>query len=378
MAEKITVYHTAPLRAESGNGVLEYVYQVSKQGRQDVNFKFIYFSEHVTESFVREEVEGFEVLAFPKPSWRGFCLPGSFKSWLRDDCEASAIFHIHSVFNPANFSLGRALFNSGKRYVFTPHDSYSPESMVKNKTFKLLYLKTFEKVLLDRASVVHALTPAGAEYIARYTSNPNRVTVTNFVPDAPCAEDVQVGEYASFVGRYDFHQKGIDLMLEVLGKIKSKPASVLPFKIVGKFSEAEGAALHQLMQQNGLASEDVVQAGRLSFEDKQSLLQQSRFYFQLSRFEGFGLAIAEALSLGVPVVISEQVPISSIIKQFKAGFVVRDVAGALDAVEAMYTMEAQDYRSMRLNARKCYERSFHPERVMPELIAVYQMASKVL
>ena len=374
MTDKITVYHTAPLRAESGNGVLEYVYQVSREGRDQIDFKFVYFSDEISSGRSLEVVEGFEVLAFPKPTCAGFILPKAFLEWLDTECEPQALFHLHSVFSPANYALGRALAGAGKNYVFTPHDSYSPESMVKSGCLKRLYLNTFEKRLMDRAAVLHALTPVGAGYIAKRTNNDRIETVTNFVSDPAVGTPGPAGAYACFVGRYDFHQKGIDSMLAVLGRLKADGGRIPPFKIVGKYSAADSERLTGLMHKNQLSADEVVQVGRLSFEDKETLLREARFYFQLSRFEGFGLSIAEALSLGVPVVITEKVPISSIIKAHKAGFVVRSIDEAVAAVKRIQNMDTKECVAMRQAARQCYERNFHPKQVMPKLYELYKSA----
>ncbi|MDR2533245.1 MAG: glycosyltransferase [Tannerellaceae bacterium] len=45
--------------------------------------------------------------------------------------------------------------------------------------------------------------------------------------------------------------------------------------------------------------------GEISESDKIALLQQCEIYFQISKYEGFGLAIAEAMACGAPVVVSD-------------------------------------------------------------------------
>ena len=76
----------------------------------------------------------------------------------------------------------------------------------------------------------------------------------------------------------------------------------LRFKIAGDPADA-GADLRCLAASLGVADR-VEWLGRISEAAKIRLMQTCQVYAQPSRFEGFGLAIAEALGCGAPVVTS--------------------------------------------------------------------------
>ena len=44
--------------------------------------------------------------------------------------------------------------------------------------------------------------------------------------------------------------------------------------------------------------------GRISREDKRTYMQSCTIYCQVSRYEGFGMAVAEAMACGAPVLVS--------------------------------------------------------------------------
>ncbi len=371
----IKVIHTTPYVAESGNGVLEYVYQVANVLRGEVDFEFAHFSTDVSSGVRLEEVDGFVVRSFPMTSYKGFSLPKEFRDWVATLDKDTTVFHLHSVFYPPNFVKAKILNDLGFAFIHTPHDSYSPESMIKNRMLKEIYMVLFERQLLAKATVVHALTPLGEGYIRRYTSNPTVEMVTNFVPVVDHqVEVIKKQRKISFLGRYDFHQKGIDLMLETLGRFKHEQGQSVPFTLIGKYDQESKNRLETLMKKEDITQEEVHMTGRVSAEDKTRLLSESKFYFQLSRFEGFGLAIAEALAVGTPVIITDKVPISQIIDDHGAGFVVSSVAEATQALLEGMRLSNSAYQAMCQRAKRCYQEAFHPSIIGPQLKKMYHKA----
>ncbi|QJX45631.1 glycosyltransferase [Hymenobacter taeanensis] len=95
---------------------------------------------------------------------------------------------------------------------------------------------------------------------------------------------------------------------------------------------------------------------------------------QLSRSEGFGLSIAQALACQTPVVISTQVPIHSKIRAYGAGFAVSSPEEAAQALDTLFSLPPTEYVAMAENARRCYEQEFHPDVIKPQLINLYKKA----
>lgn len=93
-------------------------------------------------------------------------------------------------------------------------------------------------------------------------------------------------------------QKGYDIAIEAAGLLKSKG---MEFKwyILGE-GELE-AGLKALALEKGVAGEFVFLGTR---ENPYALLGKADIYVQPSRFEGYGIAIAEAKILGIPTVLT--------------------------------------------------------------------------
>lgn len=90
-------------------------------------------------------------------------------------------------------------------------------------------------------------------------------------------------------------RKGVDRALEIFAFLKQKPLySDFKFLIIGK--EGEGTTyLRELISRYHL-EDSVILTGEISESKKIEYLKRSRYYFQLSIYEGFGLAALEALA----------------------------------------------------------------------------------
>jgi glycosyltransferase involved in cell wall biosynthesis len=229
--------------------------------------------------------------------------------------------------------------------------------------------------VLDKAAVVHGITEMCSSYLKHITKAPVSV-VTNQVNDMHIPFDISIIKpQVCFIGRFDIHGKGIDLALKAfqLFKKSSVTTAEVYYTLIGPADEQAVIAREQICQDLGLAiGRDVFFTGKISESERNTILAQSKAYMQLSRSEGFGLSIAQALSCYKPVITSTQVPIHGKITAHKAGFAVSTPEEAAQALATIFALTPAKYLEMAMNARRCYEQEFHPEVIKPQLIELYE------
>jgi glycosyltransferase involved in cell wall biosynthesis len=101
------------------------------------------------------------------------------------------------------------------------------------------------------------------------------------------------GEYVGFLGRLDFHQKGLDVLLEAAHRLQ------LPVRIAG-----DGSGRSRLIA--ALPQHPTVEwMGWLQGPAKVDFLRRARFLVVPSRFEGQNMALLEAAAIGKAAVVTD-------------------------------------------------------------------------
>jgi len=115
-------------------------------------------------------------------------------------------------------------------------------------------------------------------------------------------------------------KKGFDLLLPALQQLTAE--GQFHFVLAGSNSQDPDyeRQICAQIQQSALAERTAI-AGFVAGEDKAALLQAADLFVLPSYYENFGIAVAEAMVAGVPVVISDQVYIWDQIQQAEAGWV---------------------------------------------------------
>lgn len=101
------------------------------------------------------------------------------------------------------------------------------------------------------------------------------------------------GDYVAYMGRLDFHVKGIDLLLEAVRGLQ------IPLKIAGDGAERE--RLRQALP--GLPQVEWV--GTLAGREKVDFLRRARFVVVPSRSEGQNMVVLESAALGKCCLVSD-------------------------------------------------------------------------
>lgn len=116
-----------------------------------------------------------------------------------------------------------------------------------------------------------------------------------------CAKFHIEKDYLLFVGAIE-PRKNIFNMVEAFDKYKERSGSDIKFVIAGGVGWKTEPIFQKIEQSR--YHDDIILTGYVSNEEKENLYRNAKALFFVSLYEGFGLPILEALSLGVPVITS--------------------------------------------------------------------------
>lgn len=263
------------------------------------------------------------------------------------------IVHVHTLWSPLNVAARYACRKHDKPYVLMPHGMLDPYSLSLKALKKSLYLKIFEGPNMACAQRMIYTTSeeeklAGLAGLrlprgvivplgARASSTSRDDLRLQFLKRYPQAEGKRT---LLFLGRVH-HKKGIDRILNCLQRVRQTIPNVLLI-VAGTGEPKYQEHVRQLV--SSLALDDhVVFTGHLDGEQKWASFAASELFLLPSRQENFAITVAEAMQMGVPVVITDKVNTWPYVEEAGAGLVLaeRDIDALLPrAIETLLTDDA--------------------------------------
>ncbi len=214
------------------------------------------------------------------------------------------------------------------------------------------------------------------EYIVNYGTSAPPETV-----EAQCvAFDAQfphlVGQRCLlFLGRVH-EKKGPDLLFKAMARLRARqPDALRDVKIVmaGPADHDYGQAMQALVATLGL-QDMVTWTGMVSGDVKWGAFRRAEAFILPSHQENFGIAVAEAMACGLPVLISNQVNIWREIQQAEGGYVDTDtIEGTERLITRWLDTPAPQWAAMRINARDCFTQRFHIDRTAESFIEAMEI-----
>ena len=385
MKAKLTIYVLGHYRPGAADGLAEFNYQNVKLLNDYFDFQFIEFDiNEEQDHYISFKSDSVLIHSFGTKNLPFFKLSLLFRDWLKNRNFSNAVFHLNHIYNLNNYLVARLLYRASIPYLITPHDSYvycnsfkENKSLIK-RIYRNIFVHFIDKYVLDHASLIHALTNQCEPCLRLLTDSPIMI-VPNQVSDMELSLDLSIIKaQVCFIGRSDIYQKGIDRAFEgfKLYKKSGNGISGLVLQIVGPADETSDVLRLKLCEELALEpGKDVIFTGRVTELERNKILKESKAYIHLSRFEGFGISVIQALSAFKPVIVSCQVPTSDIIGAYNAGYVVETTDDIAKALSAVFALSDDEYLIMANNARRCYEENFNPGVVGPQLLELYRRAA---
>jgi glycosyltransferase involved in cell wall biosynthesis len=188
-------------------------------------------------------------------------------------------------------------------------------------------------------------------------------TVYHGLPEDLYEYNAAPGEYLAFIGRIS-PEKRVDRAIEIAKEVQ------MPLRIAAKVDDVDLRYFDDYVKP--LLQHPLVEyVGEIGDGEKQEFLGCAiGLLFPIDWEEPFGLVMIEALACGTPVVAYRRGSVPEVIADGETGFIVEDIAGAVDAVRRLPGLD-------RRRCREAFERNFTAARMASDYVRLYEtLASK--
>lgn len=272
-----------------------------------------------------------------------FYFPISFKPWqyskkmrkaLSGKTKDFDLVHITSTFLSVSALGAYYSKKAGAPYIISPRGNLMKEPLARKSPLKKkIYIQLVERRNLEKASAIHFTTKAEEkEYIETGLSFKKSVQILNGMEvQEDRSLDVEnfkkkysisgKSKVVLSLGRLNW-EKGFDTLIPAFSRILKKASKVI-LMIAGPDERGYKKEIKKLIKKNKLPTESIIFTGQLLGEEKRAAFASADVFVLPSYSENFGMAVVEAMSFGLPVIITEGVGISPEIKESAAGVVVQ-------------------------------------------------------
>jgi len=293
------------------------------------------------------------------------------------------LIHLSGIFDFYSVSV----ISMNLKFVYSTHGTFMEEAykMMKFKKLKKdFYMKIIGKKILKKAKFIRLLTYEEKKHFLEFYPEfedkikiiPNGLDLSKFDIDLnksnliekyPHLKDKKV---ILFLGRINWI-KGFDILIPAFAKLYNEDRS-FHLLIAGK-DDGDGYENKVRQWVDDYKLSDVVTfAGFLTGKDKLMAFYGSDVFVLPSYSENFGVAVAEAMACGIPIVVSDKVGVSREINQYNAGTIVKtNVDDVYNGIKNVFS-NLDKAKDKALNGRRMVHNLYDINNVADEMIKMYE------
>jgi glycosyltransferase involved in cell wall biosynthesis len=302
--------------------------------------------------------------------------------FLWNDIRKADIIYLVSVFSPPTplTIILAALFR--KKIILSPRGQLGDWCLNQGNKLKKLWLIVFikpflKKIIWNAASLqekdmIIKVFPGADVFII-----PNSIDLAEFDKETGGMRDYRIYKELSgkdvsgkiiLVSLGRLHKvKGFDILINAFDRIKNQFADIVLFIAGNDYGEKK--ALSNLIKELRL-EERVFLINNIEGENKVKFLKNADLFVLASHHENFGIAYAEAMAAGLPIVASVNTPWKEI-EQYGCGKWVNNTSE--DFAEAITDILKSDNKNRGKRAREFVSDRFNPDIIAGEYEKIFKL-----
>ncbi len=282
------------------------------------------------------------------------------------------IVHVNCCWLPACAAVQRIAQKRGFKVVLTPHGMLEPWIIKRHYwTRKVPALWLYQKTAVQRADCVQATAESERDNLLKLGYNSN-IKVVRLGIDAESIEmkrSWKKSRQILFLSRVHV-KKGINFLVEAADVLRNE---LQGYKIlVAGEGEADYLeAMKRMICDRGL--QDIVQLiGGVYGDEKWRLFQTSDFFVLPTHSENFGLAIAESLASGTPVITTVGTPWSDLNGSEAGAWIEIGTEPLVETLRRFLGLSEDELETMGRNGRKLIETKYSAHVMAEQMMEVYK------
>jgi glycosyltransferase involved in cell wall biosynthesis len=279
--------------------------------------------------------DGYQIIYFRCAPFRRYKFSVDLLRWLNRHAQEFDLAHIHALFSPVSSAAATVCRIQRLPYILRPLGTLDPADLRKKKQLKKIYLAVLERPNLAGAAAIHFTSAQEAKVSQRFgLSTQDLVIPLGVIPPKTVGGvgeegNIQLRRQLSipediplvlFMSRID-PKKGLNLLIPALEKLLVEGFR-FHFVLAGTNPQAPNyeEKIKSQIESSTLGLHTTI-TGFVTGEFKSALLQAADLFVLPSYYENFGIAVAEAMVAGCPVLISDQVHICQEVSDSESGWV---------------------------------------------------------
>lgn len=310
------------------------------------------------------EISGVKIKFFETSVLRWFSMLKEFRTFLL--YEQPDIVHINGIWSPQNWGFQKKAQELGIKVILSPHGMLEPWIMNQNPWKKNLGLFLYQKRAIQNARFLHAT----AEMEAVNIQSLGFKTPICIIPNGIDLNDIKdfKRQYGTkkivFLSRIH-PKKGIEILLEAW---RNCDTNGWKLEIAGNGDEN----YKRLLSQSASDLKNVDFVGAKYGEDKWDFLRSADVMVLPTHSENFGIVIAEALALGVPVITTEGTPWEDLDIYDCGWWINLSVSNLEKCISKVINTSADELEKMGRNGRKLIAEKYEIKNVANKITDLYK------
>ena len=281
------------------------------------------------------------------------------------------IVHVNCCWTPDCAMIQRLAQKQGYKVVLTPHGMLEPWIIKRHYwTRKVPALWLYQKAAVQRADCVQATAESERDNLLKLGYNSN-IKVVRLGIDAESIEmkrSWKKSRQILFLSRVHV-KKGINFLVEAADVLRNE---LHGYKILvaGEGDADYVEAMKRMICDRGL--QDIVQLiGGVYGDEKWRLFQTSDFFVLPTHSENFGLAIAESLASGTPVITTMGTPWNDLNSSEAGAWIEIGTEPLVETLRIFLSLSTEKLEEMGRNGRRLIEEKYSANVMAQEIINVY-------
>ena len=289
------------------------------------------------------------------------------------------LVHIQELWHYPGYIASKIARSRNVPYIVTIHGELNEWNLQQKRLKKQIYMTAIQRGILQKSAALHAITQVESNRIRQLEIE----TPVAMIPNGIHTEEFEnLPDRSQFVSRYPElenrlivlflgriqQKKGLDILAQAFGNL-ARTRHDVRLVVAGPDEDNTLTEIKTILKSQG-ALEKAVFPGMLTGEQKLEALSAADIFALTSYSEGFSVALLEALSAGLPLVITDECNFPEV-GDSRAGFVVRPNDSETTSALMSLLDSADLRREMSENARRLVRSNYTWERIAEKMFTLY-------